>query len=293
MSIVRLTLMSLLLWLSIAGCESVSRTQTERMQVKNRVRSRRPVVDIFVRTWKQDVPFLAYMLRSVDAFIPKRLYRHIIISYDQHEHDFFAPFLDVYNLPIRLLPDKGVFIRPPSTIKGDLYNTQGYMMQMVSKYMPWRHSDADYFMHLDSDIMIRRPINKTDIMDDAGRVYYNYVNFSTLSPAQGWWQQPSEELLQEPVPLETMTGFPFVFPRDLYPKLIRHVERVHGAPFYDVLRSMERFNEFTPMGHYLITYMPDRCVHNAHKSDAFEQVHSYDGLSADIVARFERYLRQR
>lgn len=253
----------------------------------------RPVLDIYVRTWKQDTPFLAYMLRSVEEHVPRDLYRHLIVAYHEEEHAFFQNFLGAYRgLPIRLLPEQDTFIRTPSTAPGDLYNTQGYMMQMLSKYMPWKHSDADYFMHLDSDVVVRRPINRTDIMDDRGRVYYSFVEFASLTPAQGMWRQPSEALLKEPVPRETMTGFPFVYPRELYTTTMQRVEAAHGKPFLDVLRAVDRFNEFTPMGHVLMTHMPARCVEKPNRLDAFEQVHSYDGLTPDIVARFEGYLRK-
>ena len=67
------------------------------------------------------------------------------------------------------------------------------------------------------------------------------------------WQGSAQQMLREPVPQETMTGHPFVYPREVYPLTIAAVEKAHGMPFLDALNNCTVFNEFTPLGHILTT----------------------------------------
>ncbi len=249
-----------------------------------------PTIDIFVRTCKKDAVWLTFMLRSMEHNVPADVYRQILVAFDESESDYFEKLLPYFALPLRLIPERTPVIRPEAVF-GVQYESVGYLAQMYSKFMAWQHTDADYVMHLDSDVIVRRPITRLDLMDSKGRVYVKSVNFSTLTPEQGMWRKPSEDLLKETVPVETMSGFPFVFPRTLYINAIQHIETVHGMPFLDVLRSLPKFNEFTPLGHYLVNYMPDSWVENPQKSNAFEQAVSWDGLTPDIAANFERHIR--
>ena len=66
----------------------------------------------------------------------------------------------------------------------------------------------------------------------------------------------AEKLLLQTVIYETTTGFPFVYPRDLYQNTIRFIEKRHKKPMLEVVKSVQDISEFTTLGHYLLTYMP-------------------------------------
>lgn len=87
-----------------------------------------------------------------------------------------------------------------------------------------------------------------------------------------------------------MTGFPIIYPRDVYQNVICYVEALHGASFLDVLRSLDNFIEFTTLGHFLVTHMPGRWVDDPQRC-FFEQVRSWDGLTPEVAAVYERKLR--
>lgn len=216
--------------------------------------------------------------------MPRSVYRNIIIAYKQDEDSFFRSYLPLFPLPLVLVPEDDVYFR-------DGPNNGSYYSQMYSKFMPWKHSDAQYFIHIDSDCVFKERIYRHDFIDETGRVCVNRINFADLPQYLRVWQAGAERLLNESVPTETMTGFPFVFPRAAYSGLIAHVERKHGKPFLDVLKSRSQFNEFTPIGHYLINYMPGAWVDNIQKSAKIIQQRSWDGLSPEAAIRCEIAIR--
>jgi len=107
-------------------------------------------------------------------------------------------------------------------------------------------SDADYFVHVDSDCVFKRQretrssylsslsssssssssssfsnyrkVRRNDFVDDKGRVRVRRVPFSSLPENFQRWKRAAEGMLggKENVDLETMSCFPLVFPRLVY-----------------------------------------------------------------------------
>lgn len=242
------------------------------------------VLDFYVRTWKGDGHWLIFLLRSIESHVPRAVHRNIIIAYNRKEDGFFRSYLPLFPLPVVLIPEDDIFIR-------DGPNNGSYYSQMYSNFFPWKHSDADYFIHVDSDCVFTSRINKTDFVDDQGRVDVMSASFAAMNDNFQVWQGPAQIMLNESVPSETMTGFPFVFPRDLYQNMIGHVERVHGKTFLEVICSMPDFNEFTPLGHFLMQHMPGRWVENKRKANKLKQQRSWDGLTPEAAVASEIAIR--
>lgn len=281
-------LYALLCALSLAtGVTSLSEPRSSEPAAHTHVRwqpRNPPVIDFFLRTWKGDGVWNVFLLRSIEAHVPASLYRDILVVYRKEENAYFESYLPFIPLSIRLFPEDEIYLRPGM-------NGGGYYSQMISKFMTFKYSDADYFIHVDSDNLVKRPIELHDLMDGQGRVYVKTVLYKDLETKFKHWQKHAETMLQESVPAETMTGFPIVFPRDLYQNFINHVERVHKKSFMDVLMTAEDFNEFTPIGGYLLAHMPGRWVENATKTDIVQQKWSWNGVNADTVAIYEELLR--
>jgi hypothetical protein len=244
-----------------------------------------PVIDFFVRTWKGDGHWLIFLLRSIEAHVPRTVYRKIIVTYNRQEDAFFRSYLPLIPLPLVLIPEDDVYFQ------GGGPNNGSYYSQMYSKLMPWKHSDAEYFVHIDSDCVFTKRVSVSDFVDEQGRVYVAGSPFAAMKESYRVWQAPAEKLLNESVPTETMTGFPFVFPRGAYQGMIAHVEQRHGMPFLDVLKSMDYFNEFTPLGHYLMHHMPGKWVENTRKSEKVKQQRSWNGLTPEAAATCEIAIR--
>jgi hypothetical protein len=171
-------------------------------------------------------------------------------------------------------------------------------------------SDADYFVHVDSDCVFKRQplarrtakeaeggdkklpygtrnyrkVSRRDFVDDRGRVRVRRVAFASLPEPFRRWQRAAEGMLLEPVPYETMSCFPLVFPREVYGLVRELVLERHGGggnvsspgrgegeegegggegpssapPLLRVLsQRLDDFGEFTAMGHVLTTRMEE------------------------------------
>lgn len=243
-----------------------------------------PILDFFVRTWHGDGHWLIYLLRSIEKYVPHTLYRDIIITFSSTETAYFQSYLPFFPLPIKLIPMTDIFIRNGP-------NNGSYYSQMYAKFYAYRHSDADFFIHMDSDTIFNEPVSRLDLLDEQNRVYVKRVKFSELPQNFRVWQKPAEKLLLEPVPYETMTGFPFVYPRDLYQNTIRLIEKRHKKSMLEVVTSVQDFIEFTTLGHYLITYMSKRWIDNVNNTAKVSQSWSWGGFGPNQMAFYECILR--
>ena len=87
-----------------------------------------PVFDFFVRTYKGDGHWLAFMLRSMEKWVPRSVYRNIIVAFPRQDTTYFESYLPLFDLSIRLKPEDDVFIKPGP-------NNGSYFSQMYSKLM--------------------------------------------------------------------------------------------------------------------------------------------------------------
>ena len=253
--------------------------------IASRVKNNPPISDIFVRTWIGDGHWIIFMLRSIKKFVDPSAYRQIIITYNEKDETFFKSYLPYFDLPIKLVPLRD----DPGWTRG--LNNGGYRAQMYAKMNAFRFSDADYFVHVDSDCIFKKPVNRSHFMDDQGRVYVKKLLFSSMpSPKFLIWKEPAEFMLKFPVPYETMTRFPITFPRDLYIKTLHRISNVHNTSVLKLMQSLETCNEFTTLGGYLISLMPSHWVdlpETLEISDVMVQSWSWGGFKPEIVSYYE------
>lgn len=143
-------------------------------------------------------------------------------------------------------------------------------------------SDADYFVHVDSDCVFKRlelkggeqkeapsyrKIRQEDFVDDKGRVRVRRVPFSSLPENHQRWKVATEGMLRgkENVEYETMSCMPIVFPRVAYRLAREAVIENWGEnfnltsfktlqdKFFEIISSLDDFGEFTILGHVLTT----------------------------------------
>jgi hypothetical protein len=247
-----------------------------------------PIVDILVRSWRGDGHWIIYLLRSVQKFVDPSTYRNIIVIYNTTNDAFFKSYLPYFKLPIKLIP-----VRDDPRWK-DGINAGGYKAQLYSKMLAHSYSDADFYINLDSDCIIYKPVNISHFMDiDTGRVYVQRILFSDRDEHKRIWQRPTEYMLKFEVPYETMTRFPMTFPRDLYQNLLNHISANHrNESVLSIMQEMETTNEFTPLGAYLITKMPNRWMDlPPEKDNILVQSWSWGGFKPNVAAYYECLLQ--
>lgn len=233
------------------------------------------VTDFFIRSHFLDGQQLVYFLRSVEAFVPRHVYRNIIMTYNERDDVYFQSFIPSFNLPIVLKPidDGGV--------------TEGYQAQIYNKMMAFTYTDADYIIFMDSDCMFTKQQHNYSFVSKDGAVYVKSVAYESLPAMFSRWRRPSEMLLGFPIENETMTGFPIVYPRVLLEEVHKHVEYQHRKPFKDVFFGIQGRNEFTPLGAYLQTKMDRRLwAHRVEEAYVVQQQSLRNGIFGPASAAY-------
>ena len=262
-----------------------------------------PIVDIFIRTCREDGHWLSFLIRSIEAHVPDDMYRHIIITFNEVDADYFASWLPSVDLPLRLVPVRDVYIK----------RTHSKASAMLDRFYAFTASDADYFIHLDSKSIITRPVSLLDFIDDTGRVYADTLNYTSLPPVARHTKPAVEAMFLETATEETVTGQPIVYPRDLYPAAVKYVEARHNQTFTRVCRCLDDMVDHSALGHYLVTHMAGRWTRRQNKCGCLDHAGMHGlmqlqfpglytanpgegvvvpgGLTPDIAAAFESKIR--
>jgi len=252
------------------------------------VNSTNRVTDFIIRTYRGDGHWLIYLLRSIEKFVSRKAFRNIIITYDISDAHFFQTILPKFSQ----LPIKTVITRQSEGWKYGA-NNGGYHAQMYSKMQAYKYSDAEYFVHVDSDCLFNTFVDSSHFFDREGRVYVKSIPYSSLTENYRVWKGAAEGMLKITVENETMTRFPFTFPRNLYPAVLSHISNAHGGE--DVLSVMQRLPvviEFTTLGAYLTKFMPNMWVPlPPDKEYILYQAWSWGGFGPVNVAYYECVLQ--
>lgn len=240
-----------------------------------------PVIDLYVRTRKADGHWLSFLLRSVSARVDRNAYRNLVITFSPNDTDYFASWLPLVDLPIRMVPVQDVYIRYS-------INQGGRYAAMVDRLHAFTVSDADYIVHVDSHNIFTKPVTASDFVDDQGRVFVHTLNYTALPEEASYNQGITSALFGEAVDVETATGHPTVYPRDVYGRAIAHAEAKHRKPFLNILRQLDDVTDYSALGHYLVTHMPGRFVEKADKTECMAQKWSHGVLQPAIPALYER-----
>src|ERR1700741_2957188 len=95
-------------------------------------------VDIYIRTYKNDLGWLQYCLRSIHKYVTG--YRKIIVCIPENQ----VSLLNDFNLQ--------------NVITCPIYKND-YIGQQVSKLLSYKETDADYILFVDSDVCFSKPTN--------------------------------------------------------------------------------------------------------------------------------------
>lgn len=201
--------------------------------------------DFFCVTFSRDLGWTKYLLRSTARWATG--FRSMVIAVPRQDEEAFKQLIAPFPFARIVLFDEPAGVH-------------GHVQQMYFKCIADTYTDADYIIHIDSDCVFTEPVSP-DRWFTEGRpdVLFRYWKDCPGIP----WQGVTEIALNFSCPVETMFSFPFVFPREIYDTLRRHIARVHNKSFRDFVftakgshGAWQPFCEFNTLGNW--------CLH-AHK----------------------------
>lgn len=198
-------------------------------------------VDIFIRTYSKDLPWLAYALKSIHKYVTG--YRNIIIAIPEKERHLLNHLTAETVIGVKDLED-------------------GYLGQQLTKMQAWRYTDADAVVFWDSDVVATRPIDiRTEYFNDGKPIVYKTRYSSINANGQACpWQPITAKAVGFVPEWEYMRRMPLVYLTRTLALCEDYMDRKHSRTLASYLHAQPHraFSEFNVLGAYAEENAADR-----------------------------------
>lgn len=150
-------------------------------------------IDILVKSYNRDFWMLKIALETFKRNVTGYANLHLLIPESEKE------LFDTRDLPERTLVH---YVQEYGN---------GYLFQQICKLQAFKYSFADYILFGDSDMFWDIPVDVTTLINE-GRPEILYTDWSKVGDAI-CWKKPTEQLMGEKVPWETMRRLPLLYHR--------------------------------------------------------------------------------
>lgn len=186
--------------------------------------------DILIKSYPTDYELLGYCLRAVAKFATG--FRRLVIVYP--DDAAIPPFDQImgYDMPIMTLPVRE--------------NGEGYLFQQAIKAGAHEFTDADYILHIDSDVILTKPITPQTFFQD-GKPFWLYSHYDKV---QVPWKAPTEKFMGHSVEFEFMRRMPVFVPAFVHRAISAFCLAKHGCRLTDYILSQphREYSEFNALG---------------------------------------------
>lgn len=218
---------------------------------------------IVIRSYEKDFPWLVYCLRSIAKFASG--FSEIVVVVPDGQN-----------------PPTGTNERVVHVFDGQ----PGYLCQQRDKLKADLFTDADFILHLDSDMILTAPVTP-EFFFKKGKPVWTVTPWSVLGGEEKKaWYHVMAKALQECPPYEFMRKCAIIAPRELYGEFRAHLEKLHGIEMtaYVMNQPGHEFSEYNCLGFYAWLYHRDKFHWHDTTIDGvpkwpFEQRWSWSGLT--------------
>lgn len=237
-----------------------------------------PTVDIFIKTWERDYPWVEWCYKSIEKFSSG--FRRVVTVDDNCKEGSGKKHV--------------VISEPPKT--------PGYLWQQVCKLHADQKTDADFILFMDSDCVFTRNVTPNDFIKD-GKPIWQYTPLDQARPDQHVWAPVMEKFLGKKPEHEFMRRHPFIVPRWAFEELRTFCKYRHGKSLEDYIMGEAdpnnglslRFSEWNCLGFFLWEYHRDRIewvLDSAAGPGCIYQgfTHGGDGRRDEDLAKFREIL---
>lgn len=232
------------------------------------------MVDIFIRTYEKDLPWLVYCLQSIHKYVTG--YRNIIVCIPDGQ----VHLLKDFNIPI--------VVTCPN-YKND------YLGQQVSKLRAYERTNADYFLFVDSDCVFTKPCDVNVYLHKDKPVILK-TPYSTI-PEVKFWQDITEKAIGFKPAFEFMRRIPLMYHRSTLEKTDSHMVNFHGCSLehYVISQPNREFSEFNLLGAFAHKNEYDKYYWIDTTKDELPELYcrqfwSWGGFTEDVKKEISKYL---
>lgn len=236
-----------------------------------------PTVDIFIRTYAKDLPWLKHCLASISKYCTG--FRDVIIVIPENQR----AGLDGFNLT-----KEKIFTC--AEYKDD------YIGQQITKLSADNYTDAEFVIYGDSDTLFTRPCTPQDFTRDGKplilKTKYEKVGSGII------WKPVTEKALGYKVDFEYMRRHPFCYHTSTLKALRSYMKEVHGKEMSDYVQGQpyREFSEFNVVGAFAAEKEKDKYqfqdTDDAELPELFvRQFRSWDGITSEVMKEIETILK--
>jgi len=233
-------------------------------------------VDLFIRTYAGDAPWLAYCLRAVRKFCHG--FEDLVVTCPESSREVIAPLAAAADASFHVCPQ---------------LHEHDYVGQQATKMTADTWCKADAICYVDSDVIFTREFTPADVLDD-DRVRLLKTPYSCIKTP---WQSLTIRDVGFHVDWEYMRRFPLSHARQTLEVARRHMEWVHHKPFEHYMREIpgRGFSEFNVLGAVADRFLPDQYSLLDTTTEPLPETHarqfwSHGGLTPQIVEEIENVL---
>ena len=230
--------------------------------------------DIFIRTYYNDLGWLAYALASIQKHVTG--HRNIVITIPKGQEHHLAHLTAETVIAVEDMED-------------------GYLGQQLTKMEAWRYTDADCILFWDSDVIATEPIDiQREYFKDGKPILYK-TKYSSLPGCP--WQGMTEKALDLSLGWEYMRRMPIIHLRGVLESTVDFIEETHGVSIRSYLhvQPQRAFSEFNAIG--AIAEILHREYYAILDTEAIDmppnkvtQFHSWSGITPEARAAINKAL---
>jgi len=172
-------------------------------------------ITIVYVTYANDLPWLAYSLRSVQKFVTG-FNKIVLYCHDVCCGDLYAIVRNL-DLPCRIIPVS--------------YDYHGYLKQMVVKAECYNDISSEYIAIIDSDNIFNCHLNMRNLLLPDGKIQWFY-HTSPIPSEVTVWKNSYESMTKTIQDKYYMSnGFPFIFTNTSMRMASEHFKHLHGVDY--------------------------------------------------------------
>lgn len=195
-------------------------------------------IDIFIKSYPKDFPYLYYCLESINKFVTG--VDNVVIVLPMGANVDFNP---------HVLPKKVHII-----FEEEIGN--GYIFQQYCKLNAHNYCFSNYIMFVDSDCIFKRPINLQTLIRENGCTEILKTKYEHVGDAI-CWKEPTEKFFDGKIPVEYeyMRRNCMMYRRETLVNLYSLKKDMKSY----VLKQ-DRFSEFNVVGVFIENYEPQNYI---------------------------------
>jgi len=258
-------------------------------------------VRIFIVTYRDDFPWLKYLLRSLEKYAEGFSGITIVSDYISSEDTIPEDTLNV----VKSIPLDVFYVKPPDNTPwlSEEWGPArpGYYWQQWLKLSCFDYCNEDICMQIDSDCILKSKLTPEDLQSKAGKWYWNFRPWSSIPEPR--WKLYTDKMIGMETVNQGMMDRTFIFTRDVTKRLLEYCGKqfdLQELTWEYISGNKIKFSEYCMYGSFIelidkspayeVRVFSSAMEYRGIKEQFSVKYWSYGGMTEAIKKEYESYL---